>query len=212
MLAWSRPKVRRPTDDATSRAILEDRYDGLKHKVHAGEPLESSKLILQLDNVLTGLVAGVARRDPYAGATETPLAFLVGELGEDHRSDHHRACARARARPMTAPTEQEVREAVQAAGDMKGTFNEPGPEFALHGLVETWHHNLMGSFWQRWPCDDENCPARPEWDKRLDELYDSIEPLTAECIALINNRLAELAMKFTAEYPDAPRAREKVPA
>ena len=154
MLAWSRPKVRRPTDDATSRAILEDRYDGLKHKVHAGEPLESSKLILQLDNVLTGLVAGVARRDPYAGATETPLAFLVGELGEDHRSDHHRACARARARPMTAPTEQEVREAIQAHKYVRDKLDEAFAEASLPVSEAGWIEVEAG--------DDFHQP-NPEW-------------------------------------------------
>ncbi|MBA2556967.1 MAG: hypothetical protein H0V12_06425 [Chloroflexi bacterium] len=76
----------------------------------------------------------------------------------------------------------------------------------LDDAVNDWQSNLVRALWERWPCDDENCPARPAADIALSAFYVESEAIIEAAADLIRGRFAALAVKFAAEYPDAPRA------
>ena len=112
---------------------------------------------------------------------------------------------------MTAPTEQEITEAIEAAYKDRGRLGG-SPMQEIESAVTAWTSDLTRLLWQRWPCDDEKCPARPAWDHRLDALqYDSDlqSSLEMECVDLIRRRLREMVLAFSAEHPEATRAPTK---
>lgn len=115
---------------------------------------------------------------------------------------------------MSAPTEQEISDAIAAAGDMKGN-SRPSPVAQLEDIVWDWTYNFPhDALWQRWSCENDNCPGRPDYDKRLSELFAEVtdDHLIERLSSLIEDRLAVAARKFAAEYPEAPRAKVEVAA
>ncbi len=80
-------------------------------------------------------------------------------------------------------------------------------------FLEEWLYDVRKSLWGKWPCSNGDRPGRPAWDNALDDLMESLSPVVArEVEALIVQRCTEALRKFVEQYPDAPRAREKVAA
>lgn len=106
---------------------------------------------------------------------------------------------------MSAPSEQEI----QAAVDMAGKKHATGIEKA----IDDWLYDVLhGALWQRWSCEDERCPARPEYDKALSDLFNEtigIETLVEGCLNVVNDRFVVALREFAKKYPDAPRAKEE---
>lgn len=111
---------------------------------------------------------------------------------------------------MTAPTKPEIRDAIERAADARpGAFSSASIEDA----ISNWALNLDETLWQRWSCDSDSCPARPEWDKRISELFEVVtSKAVAECDAIVERHLIGMAETLFAEFPDAPRAEREAAA
>ncbi len=80
------------------------------------------------------------------------------------------------------------------------------PEMARDGYIGDWvlSFTLDPGPWERWSCEDEDCPARPDWDRALAEATTALrDDLEREVDALIRQRLADFARQFQAEHPEA---------
>ncbi len=110
---------------------------------------------------------------------------------------------------MSAPTEQEISQAIETAYSNRAEPCRSTPEMYLDNAVNDWLVDLMRALWERWPCDDGRCPARPAADIALGALYAEIEPITEQAADFIRGRFAALAVTFAAEHPDAPRPSTK---
>jgi len=100
---------------------------------------------------------------------------------------------------MTAPTDQDIREAIaaEAANDQVVGYIDDAIGFASTFTSKVW-------LWEE---------LRKSEQERLSEILEQhLDILAVECRAAIVARFTVAARQFAAEYPDAPRAREKVPA
>lgn len=114
---------------------------------------------------------------------------------------------------MTAPTEAEIREAVTIARDSS-------PEID----IGQWVHDLGAPLSYVPPSERGSAPERGLWtdlraseEARLGDLFEDIytmaNAIEADAIKRITEALVAAALRFAAEFPDAPRAaREPVPA
>lgn len=58
---------------------------------------------------------------------------------------------------------------------------------------------------KRWTCSDENCPARPDWDKALSDLLSKMgNELDNEIHRVTTKTLVKGLTAFLAEHPDTP--------
>ena len=108
---------------------------------------------------------------------------------------------------MTAPTIPGLEETIESSGNTRNVMGH-APSFELETALSDWFYGFLGQTWQRWPCGDEDCPARPAWDAALDEAVDSISwgvtlSIEAEVMALIEKRMTEFAERFQREHPEA---------
>ena len=112
---------------------------------------------------------------------------------------------------MTAPSEQEIREAVQAALDDSSVD------------IGEWVHTMLAPLLfvppgERGPAYEVGLwdDLRPSQAERLDNLiegvYIRIQPLEEEVTTKIREAIVEAALTFAAEYPDAPRGRQEAAA
>lgn len=107
------------------------------------------------------------------------------------------------------PTDDDIREAIEECFHDRDS-RRPGwtPAQSLDNAVTDWWGAVFDSdsgLWRRWPCDDEKCPALPPYDSAISTLYNELEAVTEACADLIRERLAGMAARIRAEYPDAPR-------
>ena len=104
---------------------------------------------------------------------------------------------------MTAPTEAEIRKAIAEAWIEPGVASSEARDAndqALFGLASEAERALYA-------VDDfrPSETAAAAVDEAVDQVLDGLAPLVAEA-------LAKAFVTFAAEHPDAPRAREAVPA
>ncbi len=115
---------------------------------------------------------------------------------------------------MSAPTDQEINEAIEVAYHSRpgfgGTHGTP-PELSLESAISDWWSLVMGhaGLWERWPCGDEKCPARPAYDDAISKLSNELGLVQEACADLIRGRFAEMAVRIRDQYPDAPRVSTK---
>lgn len=113
---------------------------------------------------------------------------------------------------MTAPTEQEIREAVQKQLDV--LIAEDGTN------TPDWIAAVLTPLRYNPPSMDYNpslwADLRPSQEARLEALEEEVfrkaDALMLEVAARLAEAVVEAALTFAAEYPDAPRAKEAVPA
>lgn len=108
------------------------------------------------------------------------------------------------------PSDDEIRGAIEAA-DHYWPQNGMAPHAMLSDAIGEWALNIINNgLWQRWPCGDDDCPGRPEYDKGLDVAYTEMKSgLLAEVEELIGERFLTVMQTFRAAYPDAPRAAQQ---
>ncbi|HUG47975.1 MAG TPA: hypothetical protein VMP67_06135 [Candidatus Limnocylindria bacterium] len=113
-------------------------------------------------------------------------------------------------------TEQEVREAIEGRKHLRDKLAEAFAEASLPVGEAAWHGGV--------DADEPFVEPAPEWDVlwwdirpsqavRLHQLVgEARDRALSRCQAIIVDELTAAGVQFAAEYPDAPRAREKVPA
>jgi hypothetical protein len=73
-----------------------------------------------------------------------------------------------------------------------------------------WLYDVMGTVLERWGCDSDACPGRPEWDRARSALY---EDLAARADGRMSDLVDELAAEwavaletYVGAHPEAPLA------
>lgn len=123
------------------------------------------------------------------------------------------------AAPASAPTEAEIRAMIAEAGK-RGTETQA---FALPGEPALRAELREVARWYVWPLledaqpigEDDRDPVAYMWAdlrraeaRRLMELIDAAADRAADrCVAVIADELTAAVLAFSAEYPNAPRAR-----
>ena len=96
-----------------------------------------------------------------------------------------------------------LEEAIEAAYRNKPSLLA-SPDMDLDSGLGDWCVMFEDANWERWPCEDDDCPARPGWDIALSEQGNVLRSaLAIEVETLIRQRLSEFAERFQAEHPEA---------
>ena len=71
----------------------------------------------------------------------------------------------------------------------------------------TWLMYLF-DVWERWPCSDEGCPARPGWDVARSDMFEALAPkadgLVRDMLDTLVATVAEAFAEYAKVHPDAP--------
>lgn len=77
-------------------------------------------------------------------------------------------------------------------------------------LADVWAWELLKAAAgpiERWTCQDDDCPARPAWDRALSDLLETVAPVIAgEMVELGTRRLTLALSAHLAAHPDTPLA------
>jgi hypothetical protein len=112
---------------------------------------------------------------------------------------------------MSATTlvDQDIEKWIRDALDKTGTHD---PDDAVNEWAG-WLFTGPGGPFQRWECDDEKCPGRPEWDKALSDVYERVTADIAAAWVESGVRRFESAIRaFLIEHPEASLTTAKVAA
>ncbi len=75
-------------------------------------------------------------------------------------------------------------------------------------LADVWAWELLKAAAgpiERWTCQDDDCPARPAWDRALSDLLETVAPAIAgEMVELGTRRLTLALAAHLAANPDTP--------
>ena len=78
------------------------------------------------------------------------------------------------------------------------------PAVDLDDAVGDVTASFVDALWERWPCEDDDCPARPGWDVALSEAENAMRiRLGHDLERMVRRRLAAFAERFQAEHPEA---------
>lgn len=94
----------------------------------------------------------------------------------------------------------------QAFRERPGALDRPSGDVA--DAVNNWFSGICHRL-DRWPCDDEGCPARPAWDVALDDLYGRVTTsLERRVERMIGRTFLRELMAFAEAHPEARWAPE----
>lgn len=86
------------------------------------------------------------------------------------------------------------------------------PETSADSFASTLLDSDDGPF-ERWMCTDEDCPARPTWDRALSDAYGELsDAITKEMERVVIEQSIVILTKLLQAYPDLPLKAEKVAA
>lgn len=108
-----------------------------------------------------------------------------------------------------AVSEEAIAQAIEAAYDASAPSDRRmgrlSPRWSIIQAVETWRYRILEHAFDRWPCDDEECPARPGWDVALDRLAEELrEDKLAERMAdVFRGHMIGLLADYVRAHPDA---------
>jgi hypothetical protein len=112
---------------------------------------------------------------------------------------------------MIAPTEQEIRTAIQAALDDSdidiGAWVHDLVRPLSYAPPEQRGNNYGGCLW-----DDLRPSQAALLEALIEGIYNKVQPLEDDVTARIRESVVEAALEFAAAYPDAPRANVEVMA
>lgn len=83
--------------------------------------------------------------------------------------------------------------------------------FKLDEAINEWRYKVDGLF-DRWPCEDRDCPARPAWDVALDDALAGGDKLLAHVEGEIRDWLFSRLLAFAKAHPEAVLAPLEAPA
>lgn len=105
--------------------------------------------------------------------------------------------------PMTTATIPGLAEAIERAYTAP-VNNYPCHDVALEDALGMWWYDSIRAIFDRWDCDNEECPGLPAWDDTLgDESEAALEVARDEALALFRDRIAGFAGLFAKEHPEA---------
>lgn len=105
---------------------------------------------------------------------------------------------------MTAQTLPSIEEVVEAGFNGRGGGRTPYMD--LDNAVSDWTSEVFDKTFERWPCDDDDCPARPAWDKELSEMWGTFTAsLNRSVERTIRSRLVKAMHAFAEAHPEATR-------
>lgn len=71
--------------------------------------------------------------------------------------------------------------------------------------VGTWCLNVTVDAFDRWPCNDDDCPARPAWDADLARLFDRLVGIEDQIHRKVRKHFERELSAFAAQHPEALR-------
>lgn len=156
-------------------------------------------------------------------AKETAVQRVDRILESEGRRGPEMATAKLYSGPMTAPTEAEIRQAIRLQSE---AWPDDSPAAHLRDVVEDFGSFMHGPAYAVLDSPDPLDPDEPDsvgdvWGRDLRaseakalEFYyqEAFERAFSDGRAAIESAFVEAALRFAAEFPDAPRAKVPVPA